>query len=179
MVVAGAALIAALALAGLPVPAGSQVPSQVSDTAPAAFTSVVISADAPAPRAGGLADAALGSAGAMTAADVLTEPGRRPKVPRTRPVVSQPSAPSGRVWKDPKYTLTGVATFYHHGSTAMRLPRGTVVVICGDGGCIQRTVSDYGPQSRSRIVDLYAPDFFAICGCPSWSGTTTVTVSVY
>jgi hypothetical protein len=178
-VVAGAALIAALALAGLPVPAGSHVPSQASDTAPAAFTSVVISADAPAPRAGGLADPALDSAGAMSATSGFTEPGRRPKVPKGRPAVSQPAAPQGKAWKDPKYTLTGTATFYHQGSTAMRLPRGTVVVICGDGGCIERTVNDYGPKSRSRIVDLYAPDFFAICGCPSWSGTTRVTVSVY
>jgi hypothetical protein len=178
-VVAGAALIAALALAALPVPAGSHVPSQASDTAQAAFTSVVISADAPAQRAGGAADPALVSAGAVSATDVFREPGRRPKVPKSRPAVSQPVSPSGKAWKEPRYTVTGTATFYHHGSTAMRLPAGTVVVICGDGGCIQRTITDYGPQSKSRIVDLYAPDFFAICGCPSWSGTTTVTVSVY
>lgn len=178
-VVAGAALIAALALAGLPVPAGSTAPTPAADTDPASFTSVVISADAPAPPAGGPADPARDSAGAVSTTDVFVEPGRRPRTPKARPVVSQPAAPAGKVWKDPKYTLTGIATFYHHGSTAMRLPRGTVVVICGDGGCIQRTVNDYGPQSRSRIVDLYAPDFFAVCGCPSWSGTTQVTVSVY
>jgi hypothetical protein len=81
--------------------------------------------------------------------------------------------------KPPRYTLTGAATFYDHGATAMRLPRGTVVVICGRGGCIQRTVTDYGPMREDRIVDLYRPDFFAICGCASWSGTTMVTVSVY
>ena len=49
----------------------------------------------------------------------------------------------------------------------MRLPRGTVVKICGNGGCIVRVVNDYGPQKKSRVVDLYRPDFFAICGCPS------------
>ena len=27
-------------------------------------------------------------------------------------------------------------------------------------------------QGSDRIVDLYKPDFFDICGCPSWSGTT-------
>jgi hypothetical protein len=32
---------------------------------------------------------------------------------------------------------------------------------------------------KSRIVDLYTPDFFSICGCPWFSGTTWVTVSVY
>ena len=61
----------------------------------------------------------------------------------------------------------------------MRLPRGTVVKICGKGGCIVRVVNDYGPQKKSRVVDLYRPDFFAICGCPSYAGTTQVTVYVY
>ena len=42
----------------------------------------------------------------------------------------------------------------------MRLPRGTVVKICGNGGCIVRVVNDYGPQKKSRVVDLYRPDFF-------------------
>ena len=58
-------------------------------------------------------------------------------------------------------------------------PRGTVVKICGKGGCIVRVVNDYGPQKKSRVVDLYRPDFFAICGCPSYAGTTQVTVYVY
>ncbi len=75
--------------------------------------------------------------------------------------------------------MTGGATFYDNGTTAMRLPRGTFVVICGKGGCIERVVNDYGPQKPSRVVDLYRPDFFQICGCPSWAGTTTVTVYVY
>ena len=82
----------------------------------------------------------------------------------------------------PRYTLSGYASFYDNGTTAMRLPRGTVVRICGDGGCIVRTVNDYGPSASFRpvrIVDLYRPDFFAVCGCGSWSGTTTVTVAVY
>jgi hypothetical protein len=26
---------------------------------------------------------------------------------------------------------------------------------------------------------MYRPDFFRICGCPSWSGTVWVTVSIY
>jgi hypothetical protein len=43
----------------------------------------------------------------------------------------------------------------------------------------QAVVNDYGPIKPSRIVDLYRADFFDICGCAWWSGTTTVTVSVY
>ncbi len=99
--------------------------------------------------------------------------------PEARAAVDQPDVGATEELKPPKYTLTGTATFYHAGYTAMRLPRGTVVVICGDGGCIERTITDYGPVSESRIVDLYVEDFFDICGCPSWSGLTEVTVSVY
>ena len=56
----------------------------------------------------------------------------------------------------------------------MRLPRGTTVIICGGGGCVERVINDYGPiAGTNRIVDLYAPDFFDICGCPSWAGRPT------
>jgi hypothetical protein len=90
-----------------------------------------------------------------------------------------PSARSATVHGQPKQVLTGGATFYDNGTTAMRLPRGTVVKICGAGGCIVRVVNDYGPVKKSRVVDLYRPDFFRICGCPSYAGTTQVTVYVY
>ena len=51
--------------------------------------------------------------------------------------------------------------------------------ICGNGGCVERVVNDYGPIRTSRIVDLYRADFFDVCGCAWWSGTTPVAVSVY
>jgi hypothetical protein len=189
--VAAAALIAAFALAGLPVPAGSESPSVTRDPQSAAFTSVIIPANAPAQRASGLSDASRRSDGYVTATDTFMEPGRAPRAPVSRPRVGQPATPPGkvvkkppvvkapRVVKAPKSRVSGYATFYNTGATAMRLPLGTVVRICGKGGCIRRTVTDYGPTTKSRIVDLYKPDFFAICGCPSWSGTTWVTVSIY
>ena len=108
-----------------------------------------------------------------------------------RPTTDQPTVGASSVRKAPKgalsaslpgaakYTLSGGATFYDNGTTAMRLPRGTIVKICGNGGCIVRVVNDYGPQKKSRVVDLYRPDFFAICGCPSYAGTTQVKVYVY
>ena len=161
-VVAMAALIAAFALAGLPTPAGSTTPSSALDPAPAAFTTVTIPADAPARRAPGLSDAALRAESYVTPDTAFAEPGTAPAVPATRPQVDQPPAPTGKAWKAPKYTISGYATFYDNGTTAMRLPRGTVVRICGDGGCIERTVNDYGPQKEIRIVDLYRPDFFEI-----------------
>jgi hypothetical protein len=94
--------------------------------------------------------------------------------------VTQPVAAAGSAWKEPKTVMKGYASFYDNGTTAMRLPRGTVIRICGAGGCIERTVTDYGPAARTgRIIDMYRPDFFRICGCSSVSGTTRVTVSIY
>lgn len=103
---------------------------------------------------------------------------RRP-LPTGRATTGQRDTDASSIRKAARYTLTGGATFYDNGTTAMRLPRGTVVVICGKGGCIERVVNDYGPQKQSRVVDLYRPDFFAICGCGWYAGTTTVTVYVY
>ncbi|HEX8026703.1 MAG TPA: hypothetical protein VF484_10910, partial [Candidatus Limnocylindrales bacterium] len=57
---------------------------------------------------------------------------------------------------------------------------GSVVVICGDGGCIERVVNDYGPAaSTGRVIDLYKPDFVQVCGCAASHGLTDVTIKVY
>lgn len=124
-------------------------------------------------------DNALRAAGYLGGTTILVDQGSAPADPTSRPTVTQPSVSAGMVWKPGRYTLSGWASFYDNGTTAMRLPRGTIVRICGAAGCILRTVTDYGPQKPERIVDLYRPDFFAICGCASWSGTTQVTVTVY
>jgi len=177
-VVAVAALIAAFALAGLPGPVGSSQPSATLDLQPAAFTSVIIPADAPALEARGVSDAALGAEVVLDAPYVIS--GAAPAAPATRPAVDQPETGKGSAWKAPRRTIKGFASFYDNGTTAMRLPRGTVVRICGDGGCIERRITDYGPVARNgRIVDLDRSDFFRVCGCPSWSGTTKVTVAIY
>jgi hypothetical protein len=178
-VVAIAALIAAFALAGLPTPAGSRVPSTLDAPAAKAFSTVTLPADATAGAAGHAGDTTLRAPGHVDAATAFTEPGRAPSAPASRPEVAQPVAASGADIRAPRQVLHGQATYYDNGTTAMRLPRGTFVRICGDGGCIDRVVTDYGPEKPSRVVDLYRPDFFAICGCGSWSGVTTVTVYVY
>ncbi|MBE3073953.1 MAG: hypothetical protein IMZ75_03250 [Actinobacteria bacterium] len=186
--VVGSVLIAALALVALPDLAGSRVPSPVEPVPVSAFQPLSVQAvSSRSVTSVEALDSAFVSDGAMTIADIFLEPGEAPRhSPTQRHGVSQPEPAAGSVNKPPKvkpkpprYTMTGAATFYDHGTTAMRLPLGTIVVICGRGGCIQRTVTDYGPTRKDRIVDLYRPDFFAICGCASWSGTTTVTVSVY
>jgi hypothetical protein len=178
-VVAVSALIAAAALIGLPGPAGSTAPSPARELQAAAFIPVPNAAGAPASPPEAALDSALRADGYLGATTTLVERGTAPSGPTVKPTVTQPSVSAGTDWKPPLYKLTGWATFYDNGTTAMRLPQGTVVRICGAGGCVLRTVNDYGPQKPERIVDMYRPDFFAVCGCASWSGTTWVTVSVY
>ena len=177
----GSVLTAALALAALPGLAGSRAPSEVEPVPAVAFQSLSISAPESSSTLSiaGL-DGGYLSAGFVPELAPFIEPGAAPESgPTARVAVQQPEAGSRTARKPPKYTLHGEATFYDQGTTAMRLPRGTIVVICGGGGCIERVVNDYGPQMPSRIVDLHRPDFFEICGCPSWSGVVDVTVHVY
>jgi hypothetical protein len=179
--VVGCALTATLALVALPGLAGSRAPHPIEPLPVGALQPLRVTADQvrTASAVDGL-DAAHVSDGAVTADTSFVEPGKPPKTPKGhRPKVDQPDGSSGSVRKPAKYTLTGTATFYDEGTTAMRLPRGTTVIICGKGGCVERVINDYGPQKESRIVDLDKDDFFDICGCASWSGTTTVTVYVY
>jgi hypothetical protein len=179
--VAGAALTAALALVAMPGIAGSRSPSAPSVVDPAAFQPIQIPANAAArPLPIAPLDPAMNSAGRVEADTSFVTPGSEPERIVGRPRVGQPASAVGTAQKPPRYQMSGVATFYGNGTTAMRLPRGTTVIICGGGGCIERVINDYGPiAGTNRIVDLYTPDFFDICGCPSWSGTTKVTVSVY
>ena len=177
----GSVLTAALALAALPGLAGSRVPSAMEPVPAVAFQSLSVPASdsSSALSIAGL-DGGFLSAGFVHEAAPFIEPGEAPDSgPTGRARVQQPTPDSRSSRKPPRYTLRGEATFYDNGTTAMRLPRGTIVIICGGGGCIERVVNDYGPQKPSRIVDLYRPDFFDICGCPSWSGVVDVTVYVY
>ena len=179
--VARAALTAALVLAALPGFVGSREPDPARPVEAAQFDTVNL-ATAPEQQEPILLDDSGQSEGALDSADTFAEagdieiaaPGRR-----AQPDVA--AAKSSWSWKDPRLSLTGIASFYDYGTTAMRdVPRGTTIVICGDGGCLETVVTDYGPSAAGgRLIDMYRPDFFEICGCPSWSGTTTVTVKVY
>jgi hypothetical protein len=174
-------LTAALALVALPGLAGSRAPRSLEPLPVSAFQ--------PLPDTGVAArqplvvdglDVSAAAAGSISSGSTLIEPGRSTATgPTHRAKVTQPVGSAGSVLKPPKYKLTGTASFYTGGFTAMRLPRGTTVVVCGGAGCIERVIDDYGPQSPNRIIDLDKNDFFHICGCPSWSGLTQVTVSIY
>ena len=174
-------LIAALALVALPGLAGSRVPNPIESIPASAFQPLSVPASlARSTVSIGPLDVAYAAAGSIAADTTFIEPGSAPDTgPTARVKLNQPDPSSAFVRKPPRYTLTGEATFYDNGTTAMRLPRGTIVVICGSAGCVERVVTDWGPQKPSRIVDLYRADFFTICGCAWWSGTTKVTVSVY
>jgi hypothetical protein len=174
-------LIAALALVALPGLAGSRVPNPVEPLPASAFQPLSVPAySARSTVSIDPLDAAHAAAGLLAEDAPFIEPGEAPDTgPTGRVRFNQPESSADSLRKPPRYTLSGIATFYDHGTTAMRLPRGTVVIICGNGGCVERVVNDYGPIKPSRVVDLYRPDFFAICGCAWWSGTTQVTVSVY
>jgi hypothetical protein len=180
-IVATAALIAALALAGIPAPVGSRSPSEARAVDQAAFTAVKLATiDASATGAAGAADASLRSAGTLALDSPFAEPGSNRTGPTSRPNVTLPASASGTTWKPPLYSVAGIASFYDAGYTAMRMPYGTIVRICGSAGCLERKITDYGPTlAGGRLVDMYRPDFFRICGCGWWSGTTSVTVSVY
>jgi len=179
--VVGCALTATLALVALPGLAGSRAPHPIEPVPAGALQPFLVPAE---PELAAVdvtgPDSAAAAEGAVAVDDVFIEPGKPPRTgAKSRPTVDQPDPGSGSSRKPARYSLTGTATFYDEGLTAMRLPRGTVVIVCGKAGCLQRTITDYGPQSPSRIIDLDKQDFFHICGCPSWSGTTTVTVHVY
>lgn len=187
--VASAALTAVLALVALPGLVGSRTPTAWPSAEAAAFQAVLTPASGRTGSPIGPPDHAHRAASTLVATSVVhettdlegpaaaaassrdavpawaSEPARSVLVPETRPSA----------------TLRGYASFYDRGTTAMRLPMGTRVRICGQAGCIERVVSDYGPSSRIRplrVADLYRPDFFAICGCPASAGTTWVTVSI-
>jgi hypothetical protein len=179
--VVGSVLTATLALVALPGLAGSRAPSPIEPLPAGAFQPLSINATSQRSIiAVEPLDPAFRSDGALEPSSTIGEP---PEVLDAdgleKPTVRQPATKAGSVRKPAKSVLRGDATFYDNGTTAMRLPRGTVVVICGAGGCIERVVTDYGPQKKTRVVDLYRPDFFRICGCGWWDGVTRVTVYVY
>ncbi len=181
--VARSALTAVLALGALPGLVGSHEPVVAPPIDAAAFRQVSLATSRDRQEDGQIVpDTAGRSDGALDAGANFPEGAATEAVPvaeRAQPNFQ--AAASTWEWKEPRLTLSGAASFYDHGTTAMRdVPRGTTIVICGRGGCIQTVVSDYGPaRSTGRVIDMDKPDFFRVCGCGWWSGTTRVTVRVY
>ncbi|MGZ6340349.1 MAG: hypothetical protein ACXWMX_00715 [Candidatus Limnocylindrales bacterium] len=180
--VAGAALIAAFAMVALPQVAGSRTPSPQRPVEAAAFQAVQLD-----PSTGGSEtiyqlDPAARSANSLIEDATFSEPGRSSDAPAAKPALPNASAIVRTAIKPPSYSLYGLASWYDNGTTAVRLPRGTMVRICGAGGCVERRVTDYGPAAYFRpvrVADLMPGDFRAICGCGWFAGLTSVRVDVY
>ena len=95
--------------------------------------------------------------------------------PRLRTVVVPPPPRKVRV------VLTGLASWYANGTTAMRLPFGTHIRICGARGCVTTVVRDWGPARylSERVVDMTPGDFVRVTGRNLSAGLAKVTVYVY
>src|SRR5829696_2568658 len=125
--VARAVLTAALAIGALPGLVGSFEPGKTRDIDAAAFDHINL-ATARDRQADGqvLPDTAGRSEGALEPAEVIEEPDAVAGWADERADPSVPDPEAGTAWKNPRYVVTGSASFYDHGTTAMRLPAGTV-----------------------------------------------------
>jgi len=118
-----AALTAALALVALPGITGSRSPNAASLVDPAAFQPLQVTANAQGRQVSvGPLDPAFLSAGTVDATTAFVERGTAPTAIVGRPRVDLPGVNAGTTLKPPRYKLTGYATFYANGTTAMRLP---------------------------------------------------------
>ena len=144
---------------------------------------------------------AVGSqSGAFVTADgrsaFMADGAQSPSHAAVPPVASGPTTPahrdSGGTPRPARVVPSGVVGPSIHGDAswvraslgshylAARMPRGTVLRICGPLACIVRTVNDYGPSAKAfpeRIVDLSAKDYQRVCG-PLSSGICPVSVAV-
>ena len=80
-----------------------------------------------------------------------------------------------------KRVLSGLASWYDNGTTAMRLPRGTRIRICGARTCVSRIVRDWGPARylSNRVVDMTPGDFVLVTGRHLGAGLAPVKVYIY
>jgi hypothetical protein len=62
---------------------------------------------------------------------------------------------------------------------AVRLPRGTLVSVCGPGDCWTTRTTDYGPSSRitpPRVADIAVGQWQRVCGMSPSRGLCRVTI---
>lgn len=102
---------------------------------------------------------------------------RKPKpapAPRTTRSTTRPTSGYRRV-------VSGLASWYDNGTTAMRLPYGTHIRICGAKTCVSRIVRDWGPARylSNRVVDMTPADFVRVTGRSLGAGLAPVRVYIY
>jgi hypothetical protein len=205
-VVLTSALVTLVALPGV---AGSQTPSFVRPLTAEALQRVRLPASADgSPTAIRPVEAGYDSAGHLDDTAPLIEPGayhpptqrpaalqptpnlRRVAPPKPKPVVKPRAVPpkptvKPRVTPGPtpkaRQVLVGLASWYDNGTTAMRLPRGTRIRICGARMCISTVVRDWGPARylSDRVVDMTPQDFVRVTGKSLGAGLAPVKVYIY
>ena len=96
----------------------------------------------------------------------------KPSAPRTRPAAPKPTY---------RRVMVGLASWYDNGTTAMRLPRGTHIRICGARSCVTTVVRDWGPAAylSARVVDMTPGDFVRVTGKSLGAGLAPVKVYIY
>ena len=108
---------------------------------------------------------------------VAPKPAAAPKPTVKRVVPKTIATPT----KSYRRVLTGLASWYDNGTTAMRYPRGTHIRICGARSCVTTVVRDWGPAAylSKRIVDMTPGDFVRVTGKTLGAGLARVTVYIY
>lgn len=163
------ALLLVLALGGppssapQPVPVATRSPAAAPVFLPALLPIVAGLAGFPSPSPNGTRPAGDGAAPDRIGSDVV----RVVHSDESRPVILRGTASWVRASLGSRYL-------------AMRIPKGTQVLVCGKQSCVVRVVNDYGPSKRKhpeRIADLSAHDFRVICG-PLSMGVCDVTATV-
>ena len=114
-------------------------------------------------------------------------PGPRRRPPSGLPLAAaRTTSARGRPARDRqrsgyKRVITGLASWYDNGTTAMRLPHGTRIRICGVKSCITTVVRDWGPARylSNRVVDMTPCDFVRVTGKSLGAGLAPVKVYIY
>jgi hypothetical protein len=114
--------------------------------------------------------------------DATPEPAATPTPRPPVPVRSAPTTQTATI-RVPGYrkVMAGLASWYDNGTTAMRLPHGTRIRICGARSCVTTVVRDWGPARylSNRVVDMTPGDFVRVTGKSLGAGLAPVKVYIY
>jgi len=138
-------------------------------------TAKAAAAEAAAARAAAARAATARAAAVRAAARAAAVRAAAARAAAARRTVSHPPSSGYR------RVVSGTASWYDNGTTAMRLPRGTRIKICGARTCINTVVRDWGPAAYlgNRVVDMTPGDFTRVTGRRLSAGLAPVRVYIY
>jgi len=158
-----------------PLDAGDESAGHLNDSAPLIETGQYAP---PADKATVLLPAPVLEELTASVPEPTATPAARPPTTTTpRPAIKTVTRPATGY----KRVMTGLGSWYDNGTTAMRLPNGTHIRICGAKACISRIVRDWGPARylTKRVVDMTPEDFVRVSGRHLGAGLVPVTVYIY